>query len=150
VIAVDIDDQTLANAKQAGVEHVFNSTSNPNFIEEIQKVTSGGADAVAVFTAVKAGYDIAPKTLKLGGKLVCVGCPPNSISLNALDIALGRYTVVGASNHATPTQLRECADFTVRHGIECPMQFFKIDQIEEMIRLMQSGKMGGTRLVVQF
>jgi alcohol dehydrogenase, propanol-preferring len=150
VIAVDIDDQTLANAKKAGVEHAFNSRSNPNFIEEIQKVTSGGADAVAVFTAVKAGYDIAPKTLKLGGKLVCVGCPPNNISLNALDIALGVYTVLGASNHATPAKLRECADFTVRHSIECPMQFFKIDQIEEMIHLMQSGKMGGTRLVVQF
>jgi hypothetical protein len=30
------------------------------------------------------------------------------------------------------------------------MQFFKIDQIEEMIELMQSGQMGGTRLVVQF
>ena len=140
----------MANAKQAGVEYAFNSKSDPNFIEEIKKVTSGGADAVAVFTAVTAGYDVAPKTLKLGGKLVCVGCPPNNISLSALDIALGMYTVLGASNHAPPSQLRECAEFTVRHGIECPMQFFKIDQIEEMIALMQSGKMGGTRLVVQF
>jgi D-arabinose 1-dehydrogenase-like Zn-dependent alcohol dehydrogenase len=150
VVAIDIDDKTLANAKQAGVEYTFNSRTDPNFIEELKKVTSGGADAVAVFTAVKAGYDVAPKTLKLGGKLVCVGCPPNDISLNALSIALGMYTVVGASNHAPPAQLREMADFTVEHAIECPMQFFKIDQIEEMIDLMQSGKMGGNRLVVQF
>ena len=150
MIAIDIDDDTLENAKKAGVEHAFNSRSNPNIIEEIKKVTSGGADAVAVFTAVKAGYDIAPKTLKLGGKLVCVGCPPTSITLNALDIALGNYTVLGASNHATPAQLSKCAEFTVQHGIECPMQFFKIDEIEDMVRIMQSGKMGGTRLVVQF
>jgi len=150
VVAVDIDDETLAKAKQAGVEHTFNSRSDPNFIEELRKVTSGGADAVAVFTAVKAGYDVAPKTLKLGGKLVCVGCPPNEISVNALHIALGMYSVLGASNHAKPAELRECADFTVQHGIECPIQFFGIDQIGEMIDLMQSGKMGGTRLVVRF
>ncbi|KAK5099098.1 hypothetical protein LTR70_001248 [Exophiala xenobiotica] len=150
VVAVDIDDETLAKAKQAGVEHTFNSRSDPNFIEELRKVTSGGADAVAVFTAVKAGYDVAPKTLKLGGKLVCVGCPPNEISVNALHIALGMYSVLGASNHAKPAGLRECADFTVQHGIECPIQFFGIDQIGEMIDLMQSGKMGGTRLVVRF
>lgn len=150
VVAIDIDDKTLANAKQAGVEHTYNSRSNPHFIEELKKVTSNGADAVLVFTAVKAGYDVAPQTLKLGGKLVCVGCPPNDISLNDLSIALGIYTVLGASNHASAAQLRECAEFTVKHGIECPMQFFKIDQIGEMIDIMQSGKMGGTRLVVQF
>ena len=150
VLAVDIDDDTLANAKKAGVEHVFNSRSNPDFIEELKKVSSGGADAVTVFTAVKAGYDVAPKTLKLGGKLVCVGCPPNDISLNALSIALVFYSVLGASNHATPAGLRECAEFTVKHGIECPERFFKIDQIEEMIEIMQSGMMGGNRLVVQY
>lgn len=150
VIAIDIDDQSLSKAKQAGVEHTFNSRSNPDFVEELKRVTSGGADAVAVFTAVKAGYDIAPKVLRLGGKLVCVGCPPQDIHLNALQIALGMYSVVGASNHATPQGLRECAEFTVKHGIESPIQVFKIDQIEEMIDIMHTGRMGGDRLVVQY
>jgi hypothetical protein len=72
------------------------------------------------------------------------------ISFSALDISLGKYSVLGASNHATPTMLRECAEFTFTNGIECPQQFFKIDQISDMIELMEKGKMGGTRLVVQF
>lgn len=150
VVAIDIDDETLSHAKAAGVEHTFNSRSDPDFIAKIKEATSGGVDAAAVFTAVKAGYDVAPQTLRLGGQLVVVGCPKDDISLNALQIALGMYSVVGANNHAVPKDLRKMIDFTVEHKIEPPMKFYKIDQIEEMVDLMHSGKMGGTRLVVQF
>jgi D-arabinose 1-dehydrogenase-like Zn-dependent alcohol dehydrogenase len=69
IIAIDIDDKVLGVAQQAGVDHIFNSRSTPEYLEAIHSITSGGADAVLVFTAVKAGYDNAPKTLKTGGKL---------------------------------------------------------------------------------
>jgi propanol-preferring alcohol dehydrogenase len=150
IIAIDIDDKILDVAQQAGVDHVFNSRSTPEYLKIIHRITSGGVDAVLVFTAVKAGYDSAPKVLKTGGKIVCVGVPPVDISFSALDISLGKFSVIGASNHASPTMLRECMEFTFANGIECPQQFFNIDQIEEMIELMEKGKMGGTRLVVKF
>lgn len=150
VIAIDIDDTVLAKAKEAGVEHIINSRKEHDLPNKIREITGKGADAVVVFTAVKAGYDLAPKTLRVGGRLIVVGCPPTDISLSALDISLGKYTIHGASNHATPAMLRECAEFTYQHGIESPSQFFKIDDIGEMIEIMQSGKMGGQRLVVKF
>ena len=149
VIAIDIDDTILDNAKAAGVEYVFNSRSTPDYLEQIRNITSGGADAVAVFTAVKAGYDIAPRTIKIGGKLVVVGCPAE-ISFNAVEIALGRYHILGANNHATMDELRKCAEFTLQHGIESPSRTFKIDQIEEMVALMEAGNLGGNRLVVVY
>lgn len=150
VIAVDVDDDVLNVAKQAGVLHAFNSRTNPGFVSEIRDITGKGADAAIVFTAVKAGYDIAPKVLRTGGKLIVVGCPPTDIALNALDISLGKYSVHGASNHATPKMLRDCAEFTNLHGIECPQRVFDIDEIGNMIDIMQTGRMGGTRLVVNF
>lgn len=149
VIGIDISDDVLATAQKAGVEHTINSrTTDP--AEAVKKITSGGADAVVVYTAVKAGYDLAPKLVKIAGRIVVVGCPPNEISFNAVEVALGRYSLRGGSNHGTPKQLRECAEFTAANKIESPVQLFKIDQINEMIEMMEQGKMGGKRLVVDF
>jgi alcohol dehydrogenase, propanol-preferring len=152
VIAIDIDNTILSHATAAGVEHTFNSrtTRTPDLITTIKSLTGGGLHAVAVFTAVKAGYAIAPKLLRLGGQLVCVGCPGEDVEINAMSVALSMYSVVGANNMATPSQLRECAEFTAKHGIDPPMQFFKIEQIEEMVEIMEKGKLGGNRLVVQY
>ena len=149
VIAIDIDDNILSNAKAAGVQHIFNSKTTPDLVDQIRRLTSGGVDAAAVFTAVKAGYDLAPKTIKTGGKLVVVGCPAE-ISFNAVEVALGRYQILGANNHATMDELRQCADFTLKHGIESPSQAFKIDQVEEMVALMEAGNLGGKRLIVVY
>jgi D-arabinose 1-dehydrogenase-like Zn-dependent alcohol dehydrogenase len=150
VIAVDIDDGVLEHAKEGGADHTINTKSNQDFLGQIYQLTSGGLDAVAVFTAVKEGFDIAPRMLRTGGKLVIVGCPPNEISFNATEIALNRYSIAGASNHATKERLIECAEFTQKHNIEPPIRSFHIDQVEEMINIMQTGKLGGNRLVVVY
>lgn len=150
VVAVDIDDEILTHAKEGGADHTINTKSTPDFLGQIHQITSGGLDAVAVFTAVKAGFDIAPPMLRTGGKLIVVGCPPTPISFNATEIALNRYSILGANNSATKERLIECAEFTHQHNIEPPVRVFKIDQIEEMIDMMQTGKLGGNRLVVVY
>jgi propanol-preferring alcohol dehydrogenase len=155
-IGVDIDDSVLATAQKAGVDGTVNSRTTPNVADQIKKIIGdaddkpvGGADAVVVFTAVKAGYDLAPSLIKVGGVLVVVGCPPE-ISFNAVEVALGKYSIRGANNHGTPEMLRECADFTAAHAIESPVQLFRIDQVGEMIDRMEEGKLAGNRLVVDF
>ena len=117
---------------------------------EVVQVTSGGAHAVAVFTAVKAGFDVAPRMLRTGGKLIVIGCPSEEVSFNATELALGRYSILGASNHAKMSRLTECVNFTLEHGIEAPIRSFKIEQVEEMVRIMESGELNGHRLVVGF
>lgn len=112
VIAVDIDDEALKRAKEDGADHIINTKSNPHFLGQIHQLTYGGLHAVAVFTAVKEGFDIAPRMLRTGGKLIVVGCPPTEVSFNATEIALRRYSIIGASNHATKDLLIECAEFT--------------------------------------
>ena len=150
VIAIDVDDKVLAVAEQAGVEYTFNTRTTPDAVQKIQAITGGGADSVVVFTAVKAGYDLAPKLIKVGRRLICVGCPPGQVGFDAVELALGRYTVHGANNHATPEMLTECAEFTKANKIDSPVRLFRIEQIGEMVEMMEAGKMGGMRLVVDF
>jgi len=150
VVAIDVDDKILALAKQAGVEHTFNSRSDPEYAEKIHKLTDGGVDAVAVYTAVKAGYEAAPKVVKLGGNLVVVGTPSEPIAFQPIEVAFSKIRILGASNHADPAELKACAEFTVKHGIESPSRFYKIDQIEEMVDSMLKHTTDGNRLAVIF
>lgn len=150
VVAIDIDDATLELAKSSGADKIFNSRSDKEWISKLKVVTGGGAAAVAVFVAVKAGYDVAPETLKIGGKLVVVGVTGEKIELSTFDIALAKYSVVGANNAAEPALLRECAEFTAENGIVSPTRFFELEQINEMIEVMSMEKMGGTRMAVKF
>lgn len=150
VAAIDIDDATLATAKESGADHIYNSRSDKSWAEKVKEVTGGGAAAVTVFTAVKAGYDVAPSTLKIGGKLVVVGVVGEPIQLSTFDIALAKYSVVGANNAAEPALLKECAEFTAENGIVSPTKFYKLEQINEMIDIMNKENMGGTRMAVKF
>ncbi|KAK5017523.1 hypothetical protein LTR60_001899, partial [Cryomyces antarcticus] len=66
VIGIDINDNTLEVCKQQGAEAVFNSRSDKNYIEDLQKLTGGGCHAVAVFSNADAAYASAPSTIRLG------------------------------------------------------------------------------------
>ena len=150
VIGIDIDDETLKTAKDSGAVHTFNSRENKNLVEEIKGLTSGGCHACAVFAAVKAGYDTAPKLLRIGGNLVPVGIAKQAMEVKTFDIAMKVYRINGANNAADNAGLKACADFTAKHKISSPSRFFKLDQIGEMCELMLKEKMGGYRLVVKF
>lgn len=75
VIAVDVAEDKLALAEELGADHVVNAaTSDP--VAAIQAL--GGAD-VAVALAVAPGpFEQAFDSLRRGGRLVCVGLPPES------------------------------------------------------------------------
>lgn len=99
VIATDITDHALDEAKNCGADYVFNPTKNSEWKKEVVEITGGGADAVVNFTASKKSYDDCPAILRPGrGLLMVVGIPREPIQFNALDLALGRYRVKGASN----------------------------------------------------
>jgi D-arabinose 1-dehydrogenase-like Zn-dependent alcohol dehydrogenase len=151
VIAIDVDANTLATAKASGADHAFNSRREKDtYIEVIHKLTNGGCDAVAVFAAVKAGYDSAPAVLRVGGHMVIVGIPKDDISVSAFDLTMMKYHISAANNAADPPALRKCAEFTAKHNISSPSKFYKLEQINEMIGIMQRGEMAGLRMVVKF
>ncbi|KAJ5753583.1 uncharacterized protein N7511_007736 [Penicillium nucicola] len=143
VIGIDISESQLESAKSLGADAVFNSAKNPDYAEDISRLTGGGAHAAVVLSASNAAYGSAPNVLRINGILMVIGIPKDNLSVNALDILLGKYRIMGASS-GTPQQMREPIEFSHRHGIKAHMTTFNdIADIQKMIDLMENGKTAG-------
>lgn len=149
VIGLDLIDAQLEEARACGADYVLNIKTEPSYIESIKKITNGGCDAVVNYTSSKASYDHAPKVLRTNGILMVVGHPQQQLTFSSIDIALHRFRVYGASN-STPGNLKECIDFSVKHGIKPHTTYYdSLEDIHEMIDLLQNGQARG-RLAVRF
>ena len=64
VVAIDINDSTLEVCKKQGADAVFNSRTNKSYVDELKKLTNGGAKAACVFSNAQAvsgtfpGFDV--------------------------------------------------------------------------------------------
>jgi propanol-preferring alcohol dehydrogenase len=95
VIAVDVEDHKLAMATELGADHVVNAlTSDP--VEAIQAL--GGADVAVALAASPASFDQAYRSLRRGGRLVCVALPAGDAAMNIpiFDTVLNGKTVYGS------------------------------------------------------
>jgi alcohol dehydrogenase, propanol-preferring len=150
VVGLDIVDSQLQEATECGADHVFNTRTDPSYVESVRKVTGGkGCNAVVNYTSSKASYDRAPDVLRVGGILMVVGHPQEMLTFSTIDLGLRRFVVLGASN-STPSNMKECIDFSVAHGIKPHTTYFdKLEDIHQMMDLMRSGKARG-RLAIRF
>jgi propanol-preferring alcohol dehydrogenase len=148
VIAIDLIDTQLEEAKASGADYTFNPMTNKDYVKSIMEITNGGCHAAVNYTNSKPAYDSTPVLLRAGGIMMIVGIPQKPITLNALEVALGKFRVGGASN-SIPQKMRPCIEFSAKHGIKPHVTFYKLDQIQEMIDTMLAGKARG-RLAVKF
>jgi alcohol dehydrogenase, propanol-preferring len=95
VVGVDIEDTKLAMATELGADHVVNARSNDP-VEAIQAL--GGADVAVALAASPAAFDQAYRSLRRGGRLVCVALPADDAALNLpiFDTVLNGKTVIGS------------------------------------------------------
>lgn len=99
VIGVDITDAAIEEAKNCGADYVFNSLEDTEYKKKIVELTGGGVLAAVNFTASKKSYDDCPALVRAGeGLIMVVGIPREPLQFNALDIALNKYKIRGASN----------------------------------------------------
>jgi propanol-preferring alcohol dehydrogenase len=95
VIAVDIEDHKLTMATELGADHVVNAlTTDP--VEAIQAL--GGADVAVALAASPGAFDQAYRSLRRGGRLVCVALPADdaTLSLPIFDTVINGKTVIGS------------------------------------------------------
>jgi propanol-preferring alcohol dehydrogenase len=95
VIAVDIEDEKLAMATELGADHVVNA-HKVDPVAAIQAL--GGADVAVALAASPASFDQAFRSLRRGGRLVCVALPADNASLNLpiFDTVLNGKSVIGS------------------------------------------------------
>ncbi|MGD9960128.1 alcohol dehydrogenase AdhP [Nocardioides sp.] len=96
VIAVDVDDDKLALATELGADHVINAgVTNP--VPAIEAL--GGCDVAIVLAVIPSVFEGAFASLRRGGRLVCVGLPPETdgpMSLPIFPTVLKGISVIGS------------------------------------------------------
>ena len=149
VVAIDIQDANLEETKKQGADAVFNSKDNPNYVDEIKKLTGGGVKAVAVYTNSHRAYQGAPSIIKLGGTLMVIGIPPDNLTASYMDLVMGRYKIK-SDNTSIPQRMGKAVDFTEKHRIMPVVEIRGgLEALPEMVQEMLEGK-NRTRTGVAF
>ena len=146
VIAVDINDAQLAFASEMGADMVINSRH-----EDAAKVIQervGGAHAAVVTAVAKSAFNSAVDAMRAGGRIVAVGLPPESMSLNIPRLVLDGIEVVG-SLVGTREDLSEAFQFAAEGKVVPKVQRRTIDEVNEILQEMEEGKIRG-RMVIDF
>ena len=95
VVGVDVEDAKLAMATELGADHVVNArVEDP--VAAVQAL--GGADVAVALAVSAASFDQAFRSLRRGGRLVCVGLPADgaAMAVPIFDLVLGGKSVIGS------------------------------------------------------
>jgi propanol-preferring alcohol dehydrogenase len=93
-VAVDVKEHKLAMARELGADHLVNAAQTDP-VEAIQAL--GGADVAIALAASAESFQQAFRSLRRGGRLVCVGLPARgTLSIPIFDTVLGGISVIGS------------------------------------------------------
>jgi D-arabinose 1-dehydrogenase-like Zn-dependent alcohol dehydrogenase len=149
VIAIDIHDAQLKEAKEAGADHTFNSKTDPDYVAKMVELTGGGVDAAINFTASKAAYSSMPPMIRpVTGILMVVGVASEPIEFDSFALVFRHYIVKGACN-GTCYNMPKAIEFSAKHGIQPSVDFFSVEELPEMLRRMKAGEARG-RMGIRF
>ena len=146
VTAVDIEDSKLAMATELGADHVVNAaTEDP--VAAIQ--ARGGADVAIALAASPASFDQAFRSLRRGGRLVCVAMPADSgvLSLPIFDAVIGGKSVIG-SIVGTRNDLADVFALHAAGRTRVVIVDRKLDEVNQSIADVSSGAVAA-RVVFQ-
>jgi alcohol dehydrogenase, propanol-preferring len=148
VIAVDIDRDKLELAAELGADFVVNASE----VDPVTALTElGGADVAVVLAVVPDVFEQAFASLRRGGRLVCVGLPPESAGPMRLPIfatVLKGISVIG-SIVGTRQDLAEVFELHVQGRTTVISEVRKLDQVNESIDDVLRGR-AAARLVFEF
>ena len=139
VIAVDVDEAKLDLARDLGADHVVNA-AEVDPVEAIEAL--GGADVAIVLAVIPRVFEQAFASLRRGGRLVCVGLPPESEGPMALPIfptVLKGISVIG-SIVGTRQDLTEVFDLHALGRTRVIAETRSLDDVNECIEDVLSGR----------
>ena len=153
IIAVDIFDNRLELGRQMGATHVINGQT-ANVRESIQEIVEGaGVDVFIDNTGQSANIEMGYQITKAQGRVTLVGVPrkDNNISIYSLPLHFGKGLSGSHGGEAIPQ-----SDIPRYHNLfragklqlkQLLTETYSLDQINEAIAAMRSGKMRGRCLI---
>ncbi|MCG7658009.1 alcohol dehydrogenase AdhP [Wielerella bovis] len=144
VIAIDVNDEKLAFAKECGADLVINVTKED--AAKVMQEKVGGAHAAVVTAVSKAAFNSAIDCVRAGGRVVAVGLPPENMDLSIPRIVLDGIEVVG-SLVGTRKDLEEAFQFGAEGLVVPKVQLRSLEETPEIFEEMRQGKITG-RMVI--
>ncbi|EEZ6608512.1 zinc-binding dehydrogenase [Escherichia coli] len=138
------------------LEQVFNINTMSNLAinsrtEDAAKIVqekTGGAHAAVVTAVAKAAFNSAVDAVRAGGRVVAVGLPPESMSLDIPRLVLDGIEVVG-SLVGTRQDLTEAFQFAAEGKVVPKVALRPLADINTIFTEMEEGKIRG-RMVIDF
>ncbi|MCW2856867.1 MAG: Alcohol dehydrogenase, zinc-binding [Marmoricola sp.] len=148
VIAVDVDDAKLAMARELGADHVVNARS----VDPVGAIEAlGGADVAVVLAVSPSVFEQAFASLRRGGRLVCVGLPPENdgpMSVPIFPTVLKGISIIG-SIVGTRQDLAEVFTLHAQGRTRVIAETRKLDEVNAAMTEVLEGK-AAARLVFEF
>jgi len=137
VVAVDLQDDKLALAKELGAEFTVNA-SKEDPAEAIQRL--GGVDQAISLAVSPSAFEQAYRSLRRGGTLVFVGLPAdNTIELPIFETVLNGITVVG-SIVGTRVDLREVFELHAAGLTRVITEVRSLETVNDSIEDVEAGR----------
>lgn len=146
VIAIDVNDEQLKLATKMGADLAINSRTED--AAKIVQEKAGGAHAAVVTAVAKAAFNSAVDAVRAGGRVVAVGLPPESMSLDIPRLVLDGIEVVG-SLVGTRQDLTEAFQFAAEGKVVPKVALRPLEDINTIFTEMEEGKIRG-RMVIDF
>ena len=115
---------------------------------KIVQEKTGGAHAAVVTAVAKAAFNSAVDAVRAGGRVVAVGLPPESMSLDIPRLVLDGIEVVG-SLVGTRQDLTEAFQFAAEGKVVPKVALRPLADINTIFTEMEEGKIRG-RMVIDF
>ncbi len=140
VIAVDIADDKLQLAREAGASTTFNSATNTRAAAEIS--ASGGVHIALVAAGTRAAYDSAFASLRPGGAVAVVGLPPEPLAIDAGLLVRNEARVIGSAV-GTRQDVRETLALAAAGKLHCRTESRPLESVNEVFDAMRRGALLG-------
>lgn len=149
VIAVDTGDDKREYLQSVGAKEFVDFKLVPNTIEEVRRITNGGAQAVIVAAGNAKAFAHAAEMLRIGGTLSCIGIPPGRpfIETPVASIVIRGLKITG-NLIGSLKECMEAVDLT-RRGVVIPkVQVRPFKDLPQVYEQLERGDVPG-RIVLQ-
>lgn len=147
VIGIDVAEDKLKLALEAGAEHAVNALDQ-DAVDRVIKITGGGAQGVLVTAVSTPAFAQALRVVRRKGTVALVGLPPGEFPTPIFDVVLKRITVRG-SIVGTRRDLDEAIAFAAEGKVKAEIKTAPLSEINAIFDKMKAGKIEG-RMVLDF